>query len=61
MAYKPRAQQERELVDIVLSVGLKGHAESDEGNKTYYEFRLADGTLRYCTNMSKENLRRLGL
>lgn len=60
MAYKPKAQQEKEFVDYILSVGgIKNHAEMDEGRKTYYEFRLNNGTKRYWTNMSEENLKRL--
>lgn len=60
MAYKKKAQQEKEFVDYILSVGgIEGHAEMDEGRNTYYEFRLKNGTLRYWTNMSDENLNRL--
>lgn len=62
MAYKTKLQQENEFVDYILSVGgIKSHAEMDEGKKTYYEFRLANGTKRYWTNMSDENLKRLGI
>ncbi len=60
MGNKTKAQCENEFVDHILSVGgIKNHAEMDEGRNTYYEFRLNNGTLRYWTNMSDENLKRL--
>lgn len=62
MAYKKKEQQEKEFVDYILSVGgIKGYAAMDEGRRTHYEFRLNNGTLRYWTNMSTENLKRLGI
>ena len=62
MAYRKKAECEKEFVDYILSVGgLGSHAEMDEGRNTYYEFRLKNGTKRYWTNMSDENLKRLGI
>ena len=62
MANKTKSQQEKEFVDYILSVGgIINHAEMDEGRNTYYEFRLKNGTIRHWTNMSNENLKRLGI
>lgn len=62
MAKKTTEQIETEFVDYILSVGgIINHAEMDEGKKTYYEFRLVNGTVRHWTNMSIENLKRLGI
>lgn len=62
MVYKKKAEQEKEFVDYILSVGgVKSHIEMVEGNKSYYEFLLANGTTRYWTNMSIEGLKRLGI
>lgn len=62
MAKKKKEQHETEFVDYLLSVGgIKNHAEMDEGRNTYYEFRLLNGTIRHWTNMSNDNLMRLGI
>lgn len=62
MAYKKKAEQEKEFVEYILSVGgIKSYREMDEGRKTYYEFLLTNDTRRYWTNMSNENLERLGI
>jgi hypothetical protein len=57
-----KAEAEARFVEIILEAGgIVNHAEMDEGRKTYYEFRLKNGTIRYWTNMSDENLSRLGV
>ena len=58
---KTKAESEKEFVDYILSVGgaIK-NIEMDEGNNSYHQFELADGTTRYWKNMSIENLRKLG-
>ena len=56
---KTKSEQEKEFTDYVLLVGLKEHIEMDEGNNTYYLFRLENGETRYWKNMSEDNLRRL--
>ena len=61
-AKKTKEQYEAEFVDYILSVGgITSYAEMDEKRNTYYEFRLANGTIRHWTNMSTENLKRLGI
>lgn len=62
MAYKKKAEQEKEFVDYILSVGgVVYHREMAEGNKTYHEFKLANDTTRYWTDMTEESLKRLGI
>lgn len=56
---KTKSEQEKELTEHILSVGLKEHIEMDEGNNTFYLFRLENGETRYWKNMSDDNLRRL--
>ena len=60
MAYKRIAEQEKEFVEEILaSGGIRNYAATDQGRRTYYEFRLQNGTTRYWVNMSSSNLRKL--
>ena len=59
MTYVSKAECEKEFVDYILSVGLKGYAEMDIKSNTYYQFNLKNGETRHWTNMSNENLKRL--
>jgi hypothetical protein len=57
-----KATAEKMFVEEILRAGgIDNHAETDEGRKTYYEFRLKNGTRRYWTNMSDESLVKLGV
>jgi hypothetical protein len=61
MAYKCKEEAEKEFVDHILSVGgILSCSEMDCGNATYYKFSVKNGETRYWTNMSEENLKRLG-
>ena len=55
MKRKTKADYEREFVQHIASVGIKGWCEMDEGRKTYYRFWLKDGTERYWTNLLDES------
>lgn len=61
MKRKTKADYEREFVQHIASVGIKNFCEMDEGRKTYYCFRLKNGTERYWTNLSDESRDALGL
>lgn len=62
MAYKTKAECEKEFVEQVQSVGgVKGYGCMAEGRKEYWYFDLANGTRRYWTNLSEENQKILGV
>ena len=62
MSYKNKAELEARFVEILLKAGgIESHAEINQGRNEYYEFRLKNGTTRHWTNMSDENLRKLGI
>ena len=65
MAKKTKADYETELVDHILAVGLEGsmsmYGEGKKRNNLYYQFTLKNGTQRHWTNMSAENLQKLGI
>ncbi len=62
MAYKKKAEQEKEFIDYIISVGgVKSHIEMVEGRNSYHEFKLFNDTTRYWTNMSIEGLEKLGI
>ena len=63
MKCRTKAEQEKKLVDYIISVGnIIGYAEIvDEKQRINYEFHLADGTRMYWADMSLENLNRLGI
>lgn len=61
MPYTKKALAEKEFVDYILSTGgIEKHIESVEGRNSYYKFFLNNGEIRFWTNISDENLKRLG-
>jgi len=58
---RTKAECEKEFVDYLLKIGITAYAEMEEKSKTYYEFRLENGELRYWKDISVENLKRLGI
>lgn len=60
MTKKSKAECEKEFVQCLLSVGIKGYGAMDEGRNTYYVIYLKDGTTRYWTSLSEESLKLIG-
>lgn len=60
MAYKSKAEHEKEFVQSLLSVGIKNYGAMDERGNTYYVIYLKNGTTRYWTNLSDESLKLMG-
>lgn len=62
MKKKTKAECETEFVDYILSKGgIEKYCEMDERGKTYYQFWVKNGEIRHWTDMSPENLKRLGI
>jgi hypothetical protein len=61
MAYKNKAECEKEFVQYILSVGgVKCGGKMYERGNYYWFFDLANGERRYWTNLSEENQKLLG-
>ncbi len=58
---RPKFECEKELVDYILKIGLRGYSEMDEKRNTYYVFKLDNGELRFWKNLSQENRESLGM
>lgn len=65
MTRKTKSECENELVEHILKIGIKSCMQMYGGgrnrNDLYYQFTLKDGTQKHWTNMSDENLKKLGL
>ena len=62
MAYKKKAECEKEFVNEILSVGgVKSYAKSYEKGNWYWFFVLENGIRRYWTNLSEDNQEALGI
>ena len=59
MKYENKTEYERDFVQHLLSVGIKGYSEMYDRGKTYYMFNLKNGETRYWTNLSEESLKAL--
>lgn len=62
MAYRKKSECEKEFVEqLLFQGGVIKHSEIEERGNTYHQFWIADGSIRFWTNMSVQNLKRLGL
>lgn len=61
MSAKPKAEYEKEFVQHLLEVGIKGYSEMYAHGRLHYMFNLENGETRYWTNLSEDSLKKLGL
>ena len=61
MAYKNKAQCEKEFTEYILSIGIKTYGKTDDNGNCYWFFNLKNGMRRYWTNLSEENQKTLGV
>lgn len=61
MAYKSKAECEKEFVQHILSIGLESHGKTYDKGRYYWFFDLKNGERRYWTNLSEENQKLLGV
>lgn len=61
MAYKKKADREKEFVDYVKSIGIDWSSITHDHSNCYYCLMLKNEEQRYWTNFSEENLKELGI
>lgn len=62
MAYKNKAECEKEFTTYILSVGgIESYGNTYEKGKWYWFFNLKNGERRYWTNLSEESQKLLGI
>ena len=61
MAYKNKAQCEKEFTEYIVSIGIKTYGKTDDKGNCYWFFNLKNGMRRYWTNLSEENQKTLGV
>lgn len=62
MAYKNKAEQEKEFVEqIITAGGIKSYGITEENGHEYWFFNLNNGGRRYWTNLAEDSQRVLGI